>query len=55
MANTRRPSTRTSKSKSAAANLDEESRQALARKNPRTSALGQTPVKVSRALRKKAI
>jgi hypothetical protein len=52
MANARAPSTRTWKSKSAAGNAEEESRQTLARKNPRTSALGQTPVKMARALRK---
>jgi hypothetical protein len=53
MANTRRPSTRTAKSKSAAENRGEDSRQAVARKNPRASALGQTPVKMAKALRKK--
>ncbi len=53
MANSRAPSTRTSKSKSAAENAEQESRQAVARKNPRTGALGNTPVKMNKALRKK--
>ncbi len=53
MADARRPSTRTAKSKSAAGNRGEDSRPALARKNPRASALGQTPVKTAKALRKK--
>jgi hypothetical protein len=53
MANARRPSTRTAKSKSAAENADEESTRAVARKNPRTAALGATPVKMNKAMRKK--
>jgi hypothetical protein len=52
MANARRPSTRTAKSRSAAANRGEDGPRAVARKNPRTSALGQTPVKLAKALRK---
>jgi hypothetical protein len=52
MANARRPSTRTAKSKSAAENRGEDTRPMLARKNPRTRALGQTPVKIAKALRR---
>jgi hypothetical protein len=52
MANARRPSTRTGKSKSAAENRGEDTRPLLARKNPRKNALGQTPVKMAKALRK---
>ena len=54
MANARRPSTRTAKSKSVAENAEQENRDVLARKNPRTSPLGQTPVKMNKALRKAA-
>jgi hypothetical protein len=46
---------RAAKSKSAAANEFEfRRRRVLARKNPRARALGQTPVKTAKALRKKS-
>jgi hypothetical protein len=45
---------RGAKSKSAAENEFELSRRSVARKNPRTQALGQTPVKTAKALRKKS-
>lgn len=52
MANARRPSTRTAKCKSAGQNRAEDLREIVTRKNPRTSALGQTPVKTAKALRR---
>ena len=54
MADARRPSMRAAKSKSAAENEFELSRRLVARQNPRTRALGQTPVKMAKALRKKS-
>jgi len=46
---------RAAKSKSAAGNESElRRRRVMARKNPRTRALGQAPVKIAKALRKKS-
>jgi hypothetical protein len=46
---------RAAKSKSAAGNESEfRRRRVMARKNPRARALGQTPVKTAKALRKKS-
>jgi len=54
MADARRPSMRAAKSKSAAGDESEfRRRRVMARKNPRAHALGQTPVKTAKALRKK--
>ena len=55
MADARRPSMRAAKSKSAAENEFELRRRSVARANPRARrALGQTPVKIAKALRKKS-
>jgi len=55
MADARRPSMRAAKSKSAAGNESEvRRRKVMARKNPSASALGQAPVKLAKALRKKS-
>jgi hypothetical protein len=55
MADARRPSMRAAKSKSAAENEFELRRRATARKNPRAGrALGQTPVKIAKALQKRS-
>jgi len=46
---------RAAKSKSAAGNESELGRRrVMARKNPRTRALGRTPMKIAKALRKKS-
>jgi hypothetical protein len=54
MADARRPSMRPAKAKSAAGNESEISGRLVARKNPRARALGQTPAKIAKALRKKS-
>lgn len=54
MADARRPSTRAAKSKSAAENESDLNRRVVTRKNLRASALGQTPVKMAKALRKRS-
>jgi hypothetical protein len=54
MADARRPGMRAAKSKSAAENEFELNQRRVARKNPRTRALGQTPVKIAKAFRKKS-
>lgn len=54
MADARRPSMRRAKSKSAAEDEFELGRRTVARKNPLARALGQTPVKIAKALQKKS-